>query len=605
MTASNRIGNVLRSPGQALDTATRTALEPRLARHFRRHSFRAGVDDWSAEAEAEGAARAVSGAQPNELGRGYDFSRVRVHSDHEASDSARALHASAYAVGNHIVVDPKHSSRALFAHELTHILQQSAQGHAWLQRRTSPDSDLPPPPRTNYIFIMGADQPGVSNTYYTSAIRFYRAHEPGATMVTNKRNLTDVLAYISANVAAPIGNLFIVTHANEDGTVAFGLNAEDKDKNVTVGELREALHPTDGSASKLPGVTDQIDAETRIHLKGCDFGRTQGMVELFDEAFGGLETVTADTHEQIYGNDPTLAKAEEKRVRDQSLAEYTATLAPIPEEPASLDPSLQGADRQAAMKERNNALAARDKAVRERKALIKQALPPIEVDAKQAGEVAGTFEALGGAMFQRPGTELFSEDELKPEVAKSYGQLDDTLQASLVVRLIKAEKVITVRPAFQEYVDPHTLFEANLTLRDDFRQQSFVGTKLLPSTVDGADLTILVEGIYREPGAKPRKDFFASPQGIPDEPTVLAAGKGASPNPERYAWRAEHGHNSSGKSKVTAVGERVMAYDHHGSLDPSVHEHFLRPESDPQYYATSTFAPPPPTPPQSPAGAPP
>jgi hypothetical protein len=149
------------------------------------------------------------------------------------------------------------------------------------------------------------------------------------------------------------------------------------------------------------------------------------------------------------------------------------------------------------------------------------------------------------------------------------------------------------------------LAEANIALGMQFREQHFVGTKVLPSAVDGSDLTIIVEGVYSLPGEKARKDIFAASAEIPDESEVLSAGRKASPNPERYDWRAELTHAFNGKSKVTAVGERVMAYDHHGSLDPSAHEHFLRPESDKQYYATSTFGTPPPKPPAASTGAPP
>ena len=51
-------------------------------------------------------------------------------------------------------------------------------------------------------------------------------------------------------------------------------------------ELRSALHPTTGT-SALPKLSGQVDAATRIHIKGCDLGRTQAMVELIDKAFGG------------------------------------------------------------------------------------------------------------------------------------------------------------------------------------------------------------------------------------------------------------------------------------------------------------------------------
>ena len=63
---------------------------------------------------------------------GHDFSHVRVHADSGAADSARAVHAVAYTVGRDVVFAPGQyapntaAGRQLLAHELTHVLQQSA-----------------------------------------------------------------------------------------------------------------------------------------------------------------------------------------------------------------------------------------------------------------------------------------------------------------------------------------------------------------------------------------------------------------------------------------------------------------------------------------------
>jgi hypothetical protein len=90
------VHEVLRSPGRPLDLATRAFMEPRF---------------------------------------GYDFSRVRVHTDENAETSARTLNAHAYTVGNDIVFglgrfdSTAAEGRRLLAHELTHVVQQSV-GHA-------------------------------------------------------------------------------------------------------------------------------------------------------------------------------------------------------------------------------------------------------------------------------------------------------------------------------------------------------------------------------------------------------------------------------------------------------------------------------------------
>ncbi|WP_158628770.1 DUF4157 domain-containing protein [Dyella choica] len=61
---------------------------------------------------------------------GHDFTHVRVHTDERAAESARAVHASAYTVGRHVVFgageSPMHraSGRGLLLHELAHTIQQ-------------------------------------------------------------------------------------------------------------------------------------------------------------------------------------------------------------------------------------------------------------------------------------------------------------------------------------------------------------------------------------------------------------------------------------------------------------------------------------------------
>lgn len=61
---------------------------------------------------------------------GYDFSRVRVHTDTRAADAARSINARAFTTGNNIVFgagqfDPSSTKgKELLAHELTHVVQQ-------------------------------------------------------------------------------------------------------------------------------------------------------------------------------------------------------------------------------------------------------------------------------------------------------------------------------------------------------------------------------------------------------------------------------------------------------------------------------------------------
>lgn len=84
---------------------------------------------------------------PMERGFGFDFSRVRIHHDSAAAETAQALGAQAYTYQNNIVFAPGRYSPAtgagqqLLAHELAHVVQQrgnSALSHtARMQRRRS------------------------------------------------------------------------------------------------------------------------------------------------------------------------------------------------------------------------------------------------------------------------------------------------------------------------------------------------------------------------------------------------------------------------------------------------------------------------------------
>ena len=86
------VHEVLQSPGQPLDSATRQYFEPRF---------------------------------------GHDFGRVRVHADNRAAESARAVNAKAYTVGSNVVfasgqyAPGANGRRELMAHELAHTVQQS------------------------------------------------------------------------------------------------------------------------------------------------------------------------------------------------------------------------------------------------------------------------------------------------------------------------------------------------------------------------------------------------------------------------------------------------------------------------------------------------
>ena len=95
MEAPPIVHDVLSSPGQPLDTATRAFFEPRF---------------------------------------GHDLGQVRIHNDQRAADSSRAVDALAYTVGNALVfasgryAPATAGGRQLLAHEFAHVVQQQPFG---------------------------------------------------------------------------------------------------------------------------------------------------------------------------------------------------------------------------------------------------------------------------------------------------------------------------------------------------------------------------------------------------------------------------------------------------------------------------------------------
>jgi len=163
------VHDVLRSPGQPLDSATRAFFEPRFGRDFsgvRVHtSSAAGESAKSINANAytlgsnvvfaPGRYNPQAGDGRSLLAHelvhtiqqhgsstfskvrtlaerrfGYDFSNVRAHADAKAAESAQGVGALAYTLGTDIVfgtgqyAPATDTGRTLIAHELTHVVQQ-------------------------------------------------------------------------------------------------------------------------------------------------------------------------------------------------------------------------------------------------------------------------------------------------------------------------------------------------------------------------------------------------------------------------------------------------------------------------------------------------
>ena len=106
---------------------------PNIQRYTGHASSVAGTAPASVDQVLASRGRSLESGLKQDMGQrlGYDFSRVRVHADAIAAQSARDVHAHAYTVGQNIVfaagqfAPTTDQGRRLLAHELTHVVQQA------------------------------------------------------------------------------------------------------------------------------------------------------------------------------------------------------------------------------------------------------------------------------------------------------------------------------------------------------------------------------------------------------------------------------------------------------------------------------------------------
>lgn len=192
---ADRIADQVVSAGPAVVPEAGTRHEPALAR-----KLPVAVSPVAAASHGQNQAPAVvdevlseSGQALDEASRsmmesrlGHDFSQVRIHTGGKAAESAKAVNARAYTVGNHIVFGSgghkpaSTDGKRLLAHELVHTIQQSGRtrGSAspMIQRQPTggTKTKAPPPPVAggNILYIgMNNYKPEVEklNTRYTGS----------------------------------------------------------------------------------------------------------------------------------------------------------------------------------------------------------------------------------------------------------------------------------------------------------------------------------------------------------------------------------------------------------------------------------------------------
>ena len=242
------VHEVLRSPGQSLDTSTRSFMEARF---------------------------------------GHDFSRVRVHTDARADESARGVNAVAYTVGQRIAfasgayAPGTPVGRRLLAHELTHVLQQRGTEPV-IQRETYYGGGYKQRAFANLDaeIAAGAKKP----TEWHPATPDMAATAVGSGGGESVATFAELLTKLEAKGKGSITVLNLIGHSNSSVFSLGGTITKDD-----VEFLPEASIESDAltkNAARIAALHDRFAEGAKIVLYSCDAGSGQGLLDAVGAAFG-------------------------------------------------------------------------------------------------------------------------------------------------------------------------------------------------------------------------------------------------------------------------------------------------------------------------------
>ena len=256
---------VLRSPGQSLNPEIRAFMEPRF---------------------------------------GYDFSRVRVHSDAAAEQSARSVNASAYTVGHNIVfgagsfAPATGEGRRLIAHELAHVVQQTSASAGVALQRDDPKKEAKVVPQ-DFAVLLSPDKDFVTLAAVIA---------PGAKVL--RATTVDDLAKQLKAIQGPIGTLYLVAHTTEEGDIMF----------TTPGTMTYV--PAEIMASKIK---DSAQVES-IDFRGCSIAQAPAEMDKIRGALKATKATGATCTLVTHSTDPIKiagkAITQPKDVTDKNKAAF-------------------------------------------------------------------------------------------------------------------------------------------------------------------------------------------------------------------------------------------------------------------------------------------
>jgi hypothetical protein len=218
---------------------------------------------------------------------GHDFSRVRVHTDARANESAHGVNAVAYTVGQNIAfragayAPGTPSGQRLLAHELAHVVQQRG-GALAIQRETYYGGAY----KQRAFASLDAEIAAAAKhpTEWHPATPDMAATAAGSGGGEAVSTFDDLLTKLEAKGKGSITVLNLIGHSNSS---VFSLGGT-----ITVDNVEftpEASIESDSlskNAKRVAALRDRFAEGAKIVLYSCDAGAGQGLLDAIGTAFG-------------------------------------------------------------------------------------------------------------------------------------------------------------------------------------------------------------------------------------------------------------------------------------------------------------------------------
>ncbi len=154
-----------------------------------------------------------------------------------------------------------------------------------------------------HVFVM-ADNPG--DRFASEARGFYSPLPDTRVISETPGTLVDLVRRIHSgcDITAPIGQVLIVTHANEIGLLFPANDTDTVDEMTDYDELDAYINDSD----QLQISARVLGNSAAVHIKGCKIGRENFYLGKIRQLFGGQVLVTAPKHLDTYMTDERIVR---------------------------------------------------------------------------------------------------------------------------------------------------------------------------------------------------------------------------------------------------------------------------------------------------------